>query len=97
MGFNYYGDLYMDYYEDPLEVECDMFENVPIFWGFDDRYEYEHWEYYLEEIFSYFDLTNKRKCWYAKHRLVGEAFARWTKNCKYCQTWSHMKIDLRHQ
>ena len=30
MGFHYYDD-HIDHYEDPLEVECDMYEDFPVF------------------------------------------------------------------
>ena len=59
---------------DALEVVCDMLY-VLVFGGFGDRYVYEDWKYHLEVFFSYFDLTNERKCLYTKHRIVGEPLA----------------------
>jgi len=95
MGFNYYNYRYTNYYEDPLEVKRDMFEDVPVFWVLMIDMDTKIASISLRISFLFW-FGNEINCWYAKHRLVGEAFAWWTKNSKYCVTWPRMKIYLRH-
>jgi len=45
------------------------FGDVPCFWGFDDSYGYENWMNDLEELFSYYDMTNVQMYVYAKCRF----------------------------
>jgi len=96
MGFNSYNYRYTNYYEDPLEAKRDMFEDVPLFWVLMIDMDMKIVSTILRISFLFW-FENEINSWYAKQRPVGEAFAWWTKNCKYCVTWPRMKIYLRHR
>jgi len=80
----YFSDKYINTDRDNKYVEQVMFENVPLFWGFDDRYVYEAWGSDLEYFFSYFSLTTQEKCCYAKPKLDGEVYYWWRNNHRLC-------------
>ena len=60
-----------------------MFEDGPLFQGFDDRYGYKAWENDLGDFFCYFSLTTEDKCRYIRLKLDGEAYY-WRDNHRLC-------------
>lgn len=58
---------------DARQVEHDMYDFVSNFQSFSDRYNYEDWKSYLKDFFYYIPLASKKKCFYIRQKLVGEA------------------------
>ena len=74
----YFCDKYINTDCDDKYIERAMFEVVPLFWGFNDRYGYEARESDLEDLFSYFSLKTEKNAfmpdlsWMEKLIIGGE-------------------------
>ena len=76
MGF-YFCERYINTDCDDKYVERAMFDAIPFFQVFDDRYGYEAQESDPKDSFSYFFLTTEDKCGYARLKLDGEVYYWW--------------------
>jgi len=94
MGF-YFCGRYICTKGDLKQVENNIYDAVPIFWGSYDCYCYEVWESNLEFFFSYFVLTSKLKYHYAQMKLVEELYHWVIYNYKFCRYWSRLQSFLR--
>ena len=88
-------DKYINTDYDDKYVERAMFEIIPLFKDFNDRYGYEAWKIDLEDFFSYFSMTTEKKYDNAKLKLDGEAYYWWRDNHKLCRYWFTLQGFLR--
>lgn len=79
-----------------LWIECDIYATISALYDFDDLYNYEYLESYLEHFFCYFNQTLAQKWLYAQHKLDREAYS-WGRFYKLCPDWSLLQCLLYYR